>query len=340
MQNLFVCETLKSASLLVLPGGVGLYEWTGDLLRVAGSPQKKEVRMEEKKLEDNVYIAEKSGTKITIYGHIQAYLVPVLSDFYIPMHMESVEFYGKMQEMLGGSVAAGIETYFNEYIRENSVPFYPVPLTTLSGVFRYYNFKEFKSARSKTQLVQKIRVDEEAPEANPRTEEVVRRQLGSQYGRFKEGLLRAFEDRAVWPIKGLEKYFASNEEVFQSWKWSSVKNILPCIAYTYSTGPWKKLWIRYGYSPVKDPGAYKYQVYVWKNISKAFVIMDKPEIYQKIRETPEFTKDVFDARTGFLTESAMRYMHTKFSEVKVPEPERVEGARDLFDNLDFTTLDD
>ncbi|KAI5161532.1 hypothetical protein NEAUS04_0591 [Nematocida ausubeli] len=339
MGNLFAKEKLKSLSLITLPGGCDGYVWTGESLHLRESPQKKEIRLEERKTDANMYVASKEGDTVLIYGQVDMHLQPILSDFYIPMPHESLTFYKEMGERMEGSITTELAKYFNRHTSSNEVPFYPVPVTTLSGVFKYYNFKEFKNTQKRRQLVKKIRIEEEVPEADPAIEKSVKKQIGVRYGEFKEVLMLAFKKRRVWPIKGLEKYFKEHQKDFQAWKWSSVKNILACIAYTYSTGPWKKLWVQYGYNPTKDQEAYKYQVYMWKNVSKAFVIMDNPEVYEKIKETPEFTQRVFSARTGFLTDKALAYMHKKFSEMAVPEPEKPAEQPDLFHSMDFETLD-
>ncbi|KAG8201820.1 hypothetical protein JTE90_027300 [Oedothorax gibbosus] len=39
-----------------------------------------------------------------------------------------------------------------------------------------------------------------------------------------------------------------------------LKYPLPCSAYYYTNGPWRALWVRFGYDPRKDPAAKKYQV--------------------------------------------------------------------------------
>ncbi|KAI5192646.1 hypothetical protein NEMIN01_2134 [Nematocida minor] len=339
MQNLFVCAGLKSVSLVHLPGGFDSYAFSGESLYLEGSFQKKEIRLEERKCDSSMYIAEGGLEGVRVYGHIQSIMSPVLSDFYIPMPLSSFEFYHTVSEYLHGDIDGGIEKYFSKYVRDNSVPFYPVPLTTLSGVFKYYNFKEFKSARNKTQLVRKIKIEESMPEPNPATEEAVKKKVGSAYESLKKVFEGLFKERAIWPIKGLEKHFKNNPEAFKMCKWSAAKNILPCIAYTYSTGPWKKLWIRYGYDPTGDPEAYKYQVYVWKNISKAFVIMDRADVYQKIKETEGYRQSSFNVRTGFLTEKALNFLHKKYSEISVPESAKISTHSDLFDGLDFETLD-
>ena len=39
-----------------------------------------------------------------------------------------------------------------------------------------------------------------------------------------------------------------------------LKIILPAVAYYTLTGPWRRVWVRFGYDPRKDPQAKIYQV--------------------------------------------------------------------------------
>ena len=38
------------------------------------------------------------------------------------------------------------------------------------------------------------------------------------------------------------------------------KVVLPTVAYFFTTGPWRSLWVKMGYDPKKDPSAKKYQL--------------------------------------------------------------------------------
>lgn len=40
-----------------------------------------------------------------------------------------------------------------------------------------------------------------------------------------------------------------------------LKFILPSVAYYFIGGPWRVMWVRYGYDPRKDPSARIYQTF-------------------------------------------------------------------------------
>ncbi|KAJ9599307.1 hypothetical protein L9F63_010221 [Diploptera punctata] len=66
-----------------------------------------------------------------------------------------------------------------------------------------------------------------------------------------ETVKKIFEDRPVW---------SKNALIFLT-KYTSeqLKYLLPSVAYYFVTGPWRIMWVRFGYDPRADPTAIKYQ---------------------------------------------------------------------------------
>lgn len=64
-------------------------------------------------------------------------------------------------------------------------------------------------------------------------------------------LLQLFEDRPIWSLN-LIKFHTKI-------RLSSLKIIMPCLAIYMKDGPWRMLWVRFGYDPRKEPGARIYQ---------------------------------------------------------------------------------
>ncbi|CAH2240549.1 jg21023, partial [Pararge aegeria aegeria] len=60
-----------------------------------------------------------------------------------------------------------------------------------------------------------------------------------------------FDDRPIWSLN-LIKYQTKI-------KINSLKVIVPCLAIYMKEGPWRMMWVRYGYDPRKEPGARIYQ---------------------------------------------------------------------------------
>ncbi|XP_030025119.2 general transcription factor 3C polypeptide 5 [Manduca sexta] len=63
---------------------------------------------------------------------------------------------------------------------------------------------------------------------------------------------KLFEERPIWSLNLLK----FNTKI----KFVSLKMIIPCLAFHLKTGPWRAMWVRYGYDPRKDPGARIYQI--------------------------------------------------------------------------------
>lgn len=47
-----------------------------------------------------------------------------------------------------------------------------------------------------------------------------------------------------------------------------LKFALPFVSFTYSKGPWRHSFVKFGYDPTKDPNSYKYQIEAFRSSSK------------------------------------------------------------------------
>ncbi|KAI5180494.1 hypothetical protein NEOKW01_0798 [Nematocida sp. AWRm80] len=335
--NLSVVPVMDSGILVQVPEEYVGAEYKNGYLYSDKENTLKEVKLTKTSYDTNCYIGELTNDSLILTTKAESVLVPGLADFLLPSFSEAQPFYSGLQNSLSMERDSTPEEYFNEYIKKNkSIPFYPLPVITLTGIFKYYNFKEFKTVKSIVRLATKIEIEDTPPEKiDPETEKTVKNMIKKDYSQLKSLFQKAFLEQPIWSIKQIHSYIEANSDLLQRHKWTTIKNILSVIAYTYTTGPWKKLWIRRGYNPTLDPSAYKYQVYVWKNVSKAFVIIDNPELFKAIKETPSFTTTEFNKRTGYLTTEAYDYIHQKLSEISVPKAEPKGSGPSLLSNLDF-----
>jgi hypothetical protein len=88
--------------------------------------------------------------------------------------------------------------------------------------------------------------EESLPEALLEAEK--RGLLGESFQEMKA----LFEDRPVW-TKGALEWRSKGGKY-------SLKYLLPCLAYFSLNGPWRSCWIRLGYDPRRDKGAFVYQL--------------------------------------------------------------------------------
>ena len=61
-----------------------------------------------------------------------------------------------------------------------------------------------------------------------------------------------FNQRPIWSKNALQNKMSVSS--------SLLTLLLPAVAYYYSTGPWRSLWVRIGYDPKSDPHSKQYQV--------------------------------------------------------------------------------
>ncbi|XP_006164362.1 general transcription factor 3C polypeptide 5 isoform X2 [Tupaia chinensis] len=70
--------------------------------------------------------------------------------------------------------------------------------------------------------------------------------------KVEEELRKLFDVRPIWSRNAVRANVSIHPD--------KLKLLLPSVAYYMITGPWRSLWIRYGYDPRKDPSAKIYQV--------------------------------------------------------------------------------
>ncbi|CAF0742732.1 unnamed protein product [Brachionus calyciflorus] len=69
---------------------------------------------------------------------------------------------------------------------------------------------------------------------------------------------------------------------------SLLKEVLPYVAYYFTTGPWRSCWVRFGYDPRKHPEARKYQMIDYRLRNTA-----EPEHIVKTKPRPSYHKRKF-----------------------------------------------
>lgn len=72
-----------------------------------------------------------------------------------------------------------------------------------------------------------------------------------KFMKMYEHLKQLFEERPIWSRNAVQYK--------TKYKLTDLKLLLPCVGFITKNGPWKLLWIKYGYDPRKDPEARKYQ---------------------------------------------------------------------------------
>lgn len=72
---------------------------------------------------------------------------------------------------------------------------------------------------------------------------------------FLEEVKKKFAERPIWSKAALRYHLRHCPQ-----SGLRLKVILPAVSYYFTSGPWRALWVRFGYDPRKDPSAKKYQM--------------------------------------------------------------------------------
>lgn len=65
--------------------------------------------------------------------------------------------------------------------------------------------------------------------------------------------MQHFKRRPIWSKIALQHILNVSAEL--------IRLLLPAVAYYHHTGPWRIMWVRYGYDPRTDPESRKYQTF-------------------------------------------------------------------------------
>ncbi|XP_039274723.2 general transcription factor 3C polypeptide 5-like [Styela clava] len=85
----------------------------------------------------------------------------------------------------------------------------------------------------------------------PAAQEVLEKIKKTEEG-LVQGIKDLFEKRPIWSKNAIRCILQCSGE--------RLKFLLPALAYYFITGPWRSLWVKFGYDPRKDPGAAEYQL--------------------------------------------------------------------------------
>ena len=115
-----------------------------------------------------------------------------------------------------------------------------------------YSFRDQAAVSlAKGKYTRKIKWGEAVPES-------MSQELASDadvYGimsQYREELERVFARRPVWSAAALRGTLATQHH--------AALKALSLVAFTYTDGPWRRLWIRFGYDPASDRASYIYQM--------------------------------------------------------------------------------
>ncbi|XP_052747198.1 general transcription factor 3C polypeptide 5 [Bicyclus anynana] len=147
-----------------------------------------------------------------------------------------------------------------------------------------------------------------------------------------EVVKKLFDVRPIWSLN-LIKYHTKVKLI-------SLKVIVPCLAIYMKEGPWRMMWVKYGYDPRKEPGARIYQTLDFRMRHAAGVhamVMTRDQIvhckktdsiknYKKCSSEPLSSEDiVYEGavyfRPGMVP--SQRQVYYQYCDVELPEVQQL-----------------
>ncbi|KAK2720892.1 general transcription factor 3C polypeptide 5-like [Artemia franciscana] len=117
-----------------------------------------------------------------------------------------------------------------------------------------------------------------------------------------------FEERPVWSKSELTYLFGQN---------SYVGLILPLVSYHQKLGPWRTLWIKFGYDPSKDVKAREYQALEYR-LRKSCLIGTTSEFKYKSRREVQAPSKVKEVKKGARKETLISESEFLFTPGTIP----------------------
>ncbi|KPJ12260.1 hypothetical protein RR48_11516 [Papilio machaon] len=146
-----------------------------------------------------------------------------------------------------------------------------------------------------------------------------------------ETVKKLFEERPIWSLN-LIKFHTKI-------RLSSLKIIMPCLAIYMKDGPWRMLWVKFGYDPRKEPASRIYQTLDFRlrhtaGVHSMVMTRDKVVHYKKAvrvrqlrneRVEPQPPDDVSEGAVRFRPGMApsQRQIFYQYCDVHLPEVEEI-----------------
>ncbi|XP_072936997.1 general transcription factor 3C polypeptide 5 [Epargyreus clarus] len=145
-----------------------------------------------------------------------------------------------------------------------------------------------------------------------------------------ETIKKLFEERPIWSLN-LVRYQTKI-------KIATLKIVMPCLALYMKNGPWRMLWVKFGYDPRKEPGARIYQTLDFRLRAQAGVnnmVMTRDQLghykkadrvrYSRKRmwEEPSVSEEICEGAVYFRPGMApsQRQIFYQYCDIKLPEVE-------------------
>ncbi|KAI8428184.1 hypothetical protein MSG28_002419 [Choristoneura fumiferana] len=128
-----------------------------------------------------------------------------------------------------------------------------------------------------------------------------------------------YEERPIWS-QNLLRYHLKI-------RLNSLKVIMPCVAIYSKNGPWRMLWVKYGYDPRKEPGARIYQTLDFRlrhqaGVHSMVTTRDQVVHYKKADRVRPNTRTAEEAVED-IPEGSVYFRPGMYCDVKLPEVEEL-----------------
>lgn len=261
-----------------------------------------------------IEIDEKGIIALSEFQTIHEFITP--ADFYVPQCEDALKFYSEVHSSLVGDDLERLTKMAVEIDKKvksgKSFPEFPLPISTTMS-----HFENYKTASAKLETfphvpIIQIKSGDQVPcQASRESESVIRSVLSRDQYNAQEQFYKSFF--GSMPISRFrtvaEKYDKSPSDLKDSISLNILKRCVGLHAYFFTSGPWRKCWVRLGYDPTTDSENYKYQVVEMRTKKANFQIFQRPEIEAEVVKNKEwYVLKEFDPVDGFVSKALKNFI--------------------------------
>lgn len=218
------------------------------------------------------------------------------ADFFIEKNFKTKKFYSEVyKNIITENNLENLEKYaleFDNFCKNEFIPEYPVPITTISSHFENFNMNNIKNFENNSYSSIQIKFEDEIPKEYPKEiKNQILKEIGNEKYYLQEKIFNNFfKKNKIVKIKEIENlyYKILNEEEKKMITYTFFKKAIILHAYLYINGPWRHCWVAMGYNPTMNQKNYKYQTLYKKGTHIPYQLIEYPEIIKEVEKKPDW----------------------------------------------------
>lgn len=233
------------------------------------------------------------------------------ADFYIPVERESTEFYTELYDTVMNGDAPALSNYTNkihERLISSGFPPHPLPMISTARHFSRFAVNSENNTQMGKTYCTKVAFGDEIPTGPPEDAEPTQkaRICAAGFAIQDKFFKQIFTEKPIWSFHEVSSAYddvlsSDEKNVLSRWH---LKSCLVLHAYFCVSGPWRHLWIPYGYDPSKDPNNYKFQCVAMERGLPVYQVAEIATVVKEVERNKDwYLRKECHPTFGFISEA-------------------------------------